>query len=49
MIKEGKYCANIMEKHFHKEFMMTKEDDEDFENSTKLWFVIMFMLRVKSK
>ena len=26
-----------MKKHFNKEFVMTKEDDEDFENSTKCW------------
>ena len=24
-----------MKKHFKKELVMTKEDDEDFENSTK--------------
>ena len=26
-----------MKKHFNKEFVMTKEDNEDFENSTKCW------------
>ena len=26
-----------MKKHFKKELVMTKEDDEDFENSTKCW------------
>ena len=26
-----------MEKHFNKEVVMTKEDNEDFENSTKCW------------
>ena len=27
-----------MEKHFNKELVMTKEDDEDFKNSTKCLF-----------
>ena len=26
-----------MKKHFNKELMMTKEENEDFENSTKCW------------
>ena len=26
-----------MKKHFNKELVMTKEDDEDIENSTKCW------------
>ena len=26
-----------MKKHFKKELVMTKEDDKDFENSTKCW------------
>ena len=26
-----------MKKHFNKELGMTKEDNEDFENSTKCW------------
>ena len=26
-----------MKKHFQKELLMTKEDNEDFENSTKYW------------
>ena len=35
MIEESKYCSDVVKKHFNKELMMTKEDDEDFENSTK--------------
>ena len=27
-----------MKKHFNKKLAMSKEDDEDFENSTKCWF-----------
>ena len=44
MIKESKYCTNMMKK-----LVMTEEDDEDFENSTKFGFVIMFMLKVMLK
>ena len=35
MIEESKYCSDVMEKHFNKELAMTKENNEDFENSTK--------------
>ena len=35
MIEESKPCIGVMEKGFNKELSMTKEDNEDFENSTK--------------
>ena len=35
MIEESKHCSEVMKKHFNKELVMTKEDSEDFENSTK--------------
>ena len=35
MIKESKYCCNVMKKHFNKELVMSKQDNEEFENSTK--------------
>ena len=35
MIEESKYCGNVVKKHFNKERAMIKEDNEDFENSTK--------------
>ena len=35
MIEESKYCIDVIKKHFNKEFVMTKEDNEDFKNSTK--------------
>ena len=35
MIKEGIYCSDVMKKHFNKELVMSKEDNEDLENSTK--------------
>ena len=34
MIKENRYCTDIMKKKFNKRLVMTKKDDEDFENST---------------
>ena len=37
MIKESKYCSEVMKKHFKKELVMTKEDNRDFKNSTKCW------------
>ena len=37
LIKASKYCSDVMKKHFNKELVMTKEDNEDFENSTKCW------------
>ena len=37
MIKESKYCSKVMENYFDKELVMTKEDNEDFENSAKCW------------
>ena len=46
MIKESKYRSDVMEKHFNKELVMTKEDDEDFEILVNVGFVTIFMLRV---
>ena len=37
MIEEIKFCNDIMKKYFNKELGMTKEEDEDFENSSKSW------------
>ena len=35
MNEENKYCSDEMKKYFNKELVMTKKDNEDFENSTK--------------
>ena len=35
MIEESKCCSDVMKKHFDKELLMTKEDNENFKNSTK--------------
>ena len=37
MIEESRYCSNVGKKHFNKELVMSKADNEDFENSTKCW------------
>ena len=37
MIKESKYCSDVIKKHFKKELVMTNEDSEGFKNSTKCW------------
>ena len=35
MLGKSKYYRDVMEKHFKKELVMTKKDNEHFENSTK--------------
>ena len=35
MILESKYCSDVIKKHFNKEVVITKEDNEFFKNSTK--------------
>ena len=37
MIEKGKCCSDLMKNDSSKEFVMTKEDNEAFENSTKCW------------
>ena len=37
MIEDSKYCSEAMKKHFNKEIVMTKEDNDDIKNSTKCW------------
>ena len=37
MVEESKYCSDTMKKHFNKELVITKEDNEDFKNSAKCW------------
>ena len=36
-IDKSKYCSDVMKKHFKKDLLMTKEDNENFENATKCW------------
>ena len=35
MIKESEYCIDMMKKQFNQELVITKNYDEDFEDSTK--------------
>ena len=35
IIEESKYYSEVIKKHFKKALVVTKEDNEDFENSTK--------------
>ena len=35
MIEESKYYSYMMKKYFNKELVMTKENNENFKNSTK--------------
>ena len=37
MIEENKYFTDVIKKLCDKEFLMAKEHDENFENSTKCW------------
>ena len=37
MIKESEYYSEVIKKHFNKELVMTKENNEDFKNSTNCW------------
>ena len=37
MVEKSKYFSDVMKKHFNKELVMTKKDNEDFKNSTKCW------------
>ena len=37
MIEKNEYCSDMMKTHFNKELVMTREKDEDFENSTNCW------------
>ena len=37
MIEESTYCSDVTKKHFNKELVLTKKDNEDFENTTKCW------------
>ena len=35
MIKESKYCCEVMKKYFNKELLMTKEDNENLKSYAK--------------
>ena len=37
IVEEGKFCTDIVKKHFKKEILTNKETNNDFGNSTKYW------------
>ena len=37
MTEKNEYCSDMMKTRFNKELVMTRERDEDFENSTNCW------------
>lgn len=37
IVKESKYCRRVMKNYFCKEYVMTKDDDKNFESSRKCW------------
>ena len=37
MVEESKYFSLVIKKHFNEELFITKEDNENFESSTKCW------------
>ena len=43
LIEESKYCNDVMKKHFNKKLVMTKKDNEDFENSSKCWICDVYV------
>ena len=44
LIEESKDCSGMMKKHFNKELVMIKEDNEDFKNSINVGSATVIML-----
>ena len=44
IIKESKYCSDVMRKHFKKELLMNKKDNEILKILQNVWFVTIIML-----
>ena len=49
MNEESKYCSDVMRKYFNKELVMTKEENENFKNSTNVGSVILIILMLMLK
>ena len=47
MIEESKYSSNKMKKDFNKKLVMTKKDNEDFENSVGSVIMIILIMMFK--
>ena len=37
MFEESKYCSHVTKKHFNKNFLWQKKDEENFESFPKSW------------
>ena len=35
MVEESKYCSHVMKEYFSKKLVKTKEDNQNYERSTK--------------
>ena len=46
MIKESKYCSQVMKKRFNRKLVMTREDDKILRSLLNLGSVIMLKLMV---
>ena len=44
MIEESKYCSDVVNKHFNKELVMTKEDNEVSRTLLNVGFVTIILL-----
>ena len=44
MIKESKYCSEVMKKHFNKELVLTKEDNKVLRTLLNIGSMTMIML-----
>ena len=49
IIEESKYWSDVMKKHVNKELVITKGDNENFENSTKCWICDVYVDDVVKK
>ena len=38
LLRQSKYCSDLMAKYFNKEFDMNKDHNKGFENYIKYWF-----------
>ena len=49
MFEESKYCSDVVKKHFNKELVTAKGDNENFQNSNKCWICDNDYINIKVK
>ena len=49
MVGKSKFCSSVMKNHFYKELVMTKEDNKNVENPTRVGFVIILSVKIMLK